>query len=233
MVIRSESDSNAGIKEGKAAANSTQQWRRAMRRFSIDLLASKPRLTACIGFYQIADSCFLCNYLLRDGAHAAKGHNRCDSAQNTESSFVASLSPSLYVSHFVESRFSLWLFGLVPTSLNLNYTMGSRQSRNRATRDYQAGAARVDGVYLTPAEIASTREALAMAMEDSLADAPLPPGWEQAADTKSGTQYFIDHLSRSTTFNDPRIPEYVSHLGIEKARLEFGEVVTLGRGVGV
>lgn len=53
------------------------------------------------------------------------------------------------------------------------------------------------------------REAERIAMESSLAEAPMPPGWEQATCTKTGSPYFIDHLSKSTTYVDPRLTEYV------------------------
>lgn len=56
------------------------------------------------------------------------------------------------------------------------------------------------------------REAERIAMESSLAEAPMPPGWEQATCPKTGVNYFIDHLSKSTTFVDPRLAEYVKSL---------------------
>lgn len=80
--------------------------------------------------------------------------------------------------------------------------MGSRQSR-RATRDVQYP--RVDNPLYTP-EL-NPREAERIAMESSLAEAPLPPGWDQAVCSKTGATYFIDHLTRSTTFTDPRLPD--------------------------
>lgn len=33
----------------------------------------------------------------------------------------------------------------------------------------------------------------------------LPPGWEIRV-TEDGVEYFVDHNTRSTTFNDPREP---------------------------
>ncbi|XP_067626853.1 transcriptional coactivator yorkie [Eurosta solidaginis] len=37
---------------------------------------------------------------------------------------------------------------------------------------------------------------------------PLPEGWEQAF-TESGDVYFINHVNRTTSWNDPRIPDYL------------------------
>lgn len=36
---------------------------------------------------------------------------------------------------------------------------------------------------------------------------PLPDGWEQAV-TESGDIYFINHIDRTTSWNDPRIRKY-------------------------
>eukprot|EP00667_Euglena_gracilis_P021135 EG_transcript_23064 len=33
---------------------------------------------------------------------------------------------------------------------------------------------------------------------------PLPPGWEKRTDQKSGRTYFVNHTTRSTTWQDPR-----------------------------
>lgn len=41
-------------------------------------------------------------------------------------------------------------------------------------------------------------------MEASLAEAPLPLGWEEAQ-TPKGVVYYVDHLNKKTTFNDPRL----------------------------
>jgi BCL2-associated athanogene 3 len=41
---------------------------------------------------------------------------------------------------------------------------------------------------------------------------PLPPGWEMRYDPPSGRYFFVDHNSRSTTWNDPRLnPPYLTH----------------------
>ncbi|XP_039954939.1 transcriptional coactivator yorkie [Bactrocera tryoni] len=37
---------------------------------------------------------------------------------------------------------------------------------------------------------------------------PLPEGWEQAY-TESGDVYFINHVNRTTSWNDPRIPDFL------------------------
>ncbi|XP_058527555.1 BAG family molecular chaperone regulator 3 isoform X2 [Ochotona princeps] len=35
---------------------------------------------------------------------------------------------------------------------------------------------------------------------------PLPPGWEIKVDPQTGWPFFVDHNSRTTTWNDPRVP---------------------------
>lgn len=35
---------------------------------------------------------------------------------------------------------------------------------------------------------------------------PLPPGWEVKIDPQTGWPFFVDHNSRTTTWNDPRVP---------------------------
>ncbi|XP_062957919.1 BAG family molecular chaperone regulator 3 isoform X2 [Cynocephalus volans] len=35
---------------------------------------------------------------------------------------------------------------------------------------------------------------------------PLPPGWEIKVDPQTGWPFFVDHNSRTTTWNDPRLP---------------------------
>jgi len=50
----------------------------------------------------------------------------------------------------------------------------------------------------------ANRDAMRIAVEASLTDAPLPVGWEQAT-TPKGQTYFIDHFNKLTTFNDPRL----------------------------
>jgi E3 ubiquitin-protein ligase NEDD4 len=69
--------------------------------------------------------------------------------------------------------------------------MGARQSR-RATTLPVTNLAQQD-----------SREAIRLAVEISLQDAPLPNGWEQAT-TSKGQVYFIDHLHKTTTWLDPR-----------------------------
>lgn len=38
---------------------------------------------------------------------------------------------------------------------------------------------------------------------------PLPEGWEQAL-TETGEVYFINHIDRTTSWNDPRIRKHVT-----------------------
>ncbi|ESK87022.1 nedd4-like e3 ubiquitin-protein ligase wwp1 [Moniliophthora roreri MCA 2997] len=37
-------------------------------------------------------------------------------------------------------------------------------------------------------------------------DKPLPPGWEKRFDSRSRAYYYIDHNTRTTTWDDPRLP---------------------------
>eukprot|EP01120_Amphizonella_sp_Union-15-10_P000673 TRINITY_DN1070_c0_g1_i1.p1 TRINITY_DN1070_c0_g1~~TRINITY_DN1070_c0_g1_i1.p1 ORF type:complete len:450 (+),score=77.15 TRINITY_DN1070_c0_g1_i1:112-1461(+) len=50
----------------------------------------------------------------------------------------------------------------------------------------------------------ANRDSLRLAVEASLTESPLPTGWEQALSSK-GQIYFINHLNKTTTFNDPRL----------------------------
>lgn len=58
---------------------------------------------------------------------------------------------------------------------------------------------------------------LQMAMLESIADAPLPLGWDM--DTSKGITYFINHLDQTTTFSDPRL------IGIAKQPRRKGKVI--------
>lgn len=33
---------------------------------------------------------------------------------------------------------------------------------------------------------------------------PLPPGWEIKIDPQTGWHFFVDHINRTTSWNDPR-----------------------------
>ena len=46
---------------------------------------------------------------------------------------------------------------------------------------------------------------------------PLPPGWEERY-TADGTKYFVDHNTRSTTFQDPRVAISATSSGIHYER---------------
>jgi hypothetical protein len=43
-------------------------------------------------------------------------------------------------------------------------------------------------------------------IEASMAEAPLPFGWEEALNSKNQT-YFINYLDQCNTFQDPRVPK--------------------------
>jgi len=38
-------------------------------------------------------------------------------------------------------------------------------------------------------------------MEQSLSDAPLPPGWDEAVFGKANTKYFIDHVNKVCSYH--------------------------------
>ncbi|XP_078312656.1 transcriptional coactivator YAP1-like isoform X3 [Crassostrea virginica] len=46
---------------------------------------------------------------------------------------------------------------------------------------------------------------------------PLPPGWEQAS-TPEGDIYFINHMERTTSWYDPRIPEQLQQLRLSSSQ---------------
>ncbi|XP_056005962.1 transcriptional coactivator YAP1-A-like isoform X3 [Ostrea edulis] len=46
---------------------------------------------------------------------------------------------------------------------------------------------------------------------------PLPPGWEQAS-TAEGDIYFINHVERTTSWYDPRIPEQLQQLRLSTSQ---------------
>nr|XP_022286672.1 transcriptional coactivator YAP1-like isoform X4 [Crassostrea virginica] len=46
---------------------------------------------------------------------------------------------------------------------------------------------------------------------------PLPPGWEQAS-TPEGDIYFINHMERTTSWYDPRIPEQLQQLRLTSSQ---------------
>ena len=39
------------------------------------------------------------------------------------------------------------------------------------------------------------------------ANAPLPPGWEAKYDNRTGRSYFINHYTKATSWEDPRVSE--------------------------
>ena len=63
-------------------------------------------------------------------------------------------------------------------------------------------------------------------------DIPLPPGW-QAEKTASGQTYFINHLSKTTTWEDPRqlynLPSNQNEIGLE-LRAKISETIALPAG---
>lgn len=46
---------------------------------------------------------------------------------------------------------------------------------------------------------------------------PLPPGWEIKIDPQTGWPFFVDHNSRTTTWNDPRVPPEVPKVSRARA----------------
>lgn len=55
------------------------------------------------------------------------------------------------------------------------------------------------------ADIQNTKQTSAPTIASHIG--PLPDGWEQAV-TESGDIYFINHIDRTTSWNDPRIRKF-------------------------
>lgn len=49
---------------------------------------------------------------------------------------------------------------------------------------------------------------------------PLPPGWEIKIDPQTGWPFFVDHNSRTTTWNDPRVPPEGPKVSRARAHLD-------------
>jgi len=43
-----------------------------------------------------------------------------------------------------------------------------------------------------------------MAMPGVMHNAPLPPGWQMMFDNSTGRPFFVDHNTKTTTWDDPR-----------------------------
>lgn len=54
----------------------------------------------------------------------------------------------------------------------------------------------------------------------SVSDEPLPDGWEMRF-TEQGVPFFIDHNTKSTTYNDPRTGKPVGPLGANGLPMSF------------
>ncbi|XP_049851494.1 E3 ubiquitin-protein ligase NEDD4-like [Schistocerca gregaria] len=91
--------------------------------------------------------------------------------------------------------------------------MGSSQSRrtNSSNLAHRRGSSNSLGRMHTSQSLEdlANQEMERIAIECSLADAPLPPGWEQVSCHRHPT-YFVDHLNMTTTYADPRFPNNVS-----------------------
>uniref|UniRef100_A0A8D0GSX3 WW domain-containing protein n=1 Tax=Sphenodon punctatus TaxID=8508 RepID=A0A8D0GSX3_SPHPU len=55
---------------------------------------------------------------------------------------------------------------------------------------------------------AATRSPVLQAEGAAAEREPLPPGWEVKIDPQTGWPFFVDHNSRTTTWNDPRLQPY-------------------------
>ncbi|VDK50997.1 unnamed protein product [Gongylonema pulchrum] len=53
-----------------------------------------------------------------------------------------------------------------------------------------------------------------------VSDEPLPEGWEMRF-TEQGVPFFIDHNTKSTTYNDPRTGKPVGPLGVHGVPMSF------------
>ncbi|XP_021947210.1 transcriptional coactivator YAP1 isoform X2 [Folsomia candida] len=105
---------------------------------------------------------------------------------------IGSKSPSCSVSHSRENSVDSTL-NPVRSPLSTAGASHSRAHSSPATLEqtYSVAAA-LPGLSLSQSGSAN-----------NLSDDPLPPGWEQAC-TPEGQIYFINHITRSTTWEDPR-----------------------------
>lgn len=63
--------------------------------------------------------------------------------------------------------------------------------------------------------------------QGQIKDEPLPTGWEMRY-TDDGVRYFVDHNTRTTTFEDPR-PGTVGGIGGKKGKGTYGVPVQYER----
>lgn len=54
----------------------------------------------------------------------------------------------------------------------------------------------------------------------SITDDPLPEGWEMRF-TEQGVPFFVDHNTKSTTYNDPRTGKPVGPMGVHGVPMSF------------
>jgi hypothetical protein len=63
----------------------------------------------------------------------------------------------------------------------------------------------------------NTQDPFVAALQASIAEAPLPLGWEESV-TSKGVTYFIDHVNGVTTYQDPRLSSIVANTPNKKKK---------------
>jgi E3 ubiquitin-protein ligase NEDD4 len=102
--------------------------------------------------------------------------------------------------------------GPLPTGCEMRHTVEGRpyyvdhNTRTTTWTDPRRGRGSVTITPTTSSSSNSTGNQLALAQQQSAATlGPLPSGWEMRV-TNTGRIYFVDHTSKITTWDDPRLP---------------------------
>jgi len=82
--------------------------------------------------------------------------------------------------------------------------MGNRTPRNARTPNTIINNPIIPIPIPIPIPNPPTQDPYLAAVQASIAEAPLPLGWEEAL-TSKGVTYYIDHVNGITTYQDPRL----------------------------
>lgn len=94
----------------------------------------------------------------------------------------------------------------------------SASSDLNSTRDSFPNSVHAIGVSNDEIDSSSSRSQETPSIEAILAQIPMPPGWQQAR-TSRGEIYFINHNTRTTCWDDPRLPLVPSYLARMKSNM--------------
>ncbi|ODN04606.1 Transcriptional coactivator YAP1 [Orchesella cincta] len=112
---------------------------------------------------------------------------------------TGSKSPSVSVSHSRENSVDSTLNPMRRSPMTSNGAMGAG-GHHRA----HSSPATLEQTYsVAQSHVSQASPSLQSGSSGNLSEDPLPPGWEQAC-TAEGQVYFINHITRSTTWEDPR-----------------------------